>query len=329
MDSTGKNFRRFAVALSFPGEHRRFVRNVANRLAEELGSERVFFDEWYESRIRGNNADLTLMRVYRDDSDLVVPFFSEHYRKMWCQIEWRAIRAVLAERREDNAVLPVHIDGTRIEGWETVDLGIRKGRKTGRQVADEILEFYRQRRPVEPLEVAGRVIPFETVGESAETHPLRPLLGPLERECARGELRDSLIAPIVISGLSQEGNLELQQGFRPDWLVAGIRLSDEYFVRVHGSAGHRDWQRDFPQTVMPILVCIASSLKRSADAHALVIHLCDAVATRLRISLLWPEDPDEFNDLTNGIYAACLRATCLDDDGVLVALKGLKVVGPE
>ena len=43
--------RRFAIALSFPGEHRRFVRNVAERLAQVLGKSRVFFDEWHAAEI--------------------------------------------------------------------------------------------------------------------------------------------------------------------------------------------------------------------------------------------------------------------------------------
>jgi hypothetical protein len=120
--------RRFAIALSFPGEHRRLVRNVAKRLAEEFKQERVFFDEWDQSELHGTDAELKLRQIYRDDSELVVPFFSEHYKGTWCQIEWRAIRAVLADRSKDNAVVPVRIDGTRIEGWEDIDLGIRKGR---------------------------------------------------------------------------------------------------------------------------------------------------------------------------------------------------------
>ncbi len=51
--STPGSARRFAIAVSFPGEHRRFVRNVVNRLAEELGKERIFFDEWYEAELLG------------------------------------------------------------------------------------------------------------------------------------------------------------------------------------------------------------------------------------------------------------------------------------
>lgn len=138
--------RRFAVALSFPGQHRLFVRNVANSLAESLGRKRVFYDEWYQAELRGSGADLKLKRIYSEDAELVVPFFSQHYSKMWCQIEWHSIRAVLAQRRQDDAVVPIHLDKTQIDGWEIIDFGIiRKARQSGTQIADELLEVYKER----------------------------------------------------------------------------------------------------------------------------------------------------------------------------------------
>ena len=138
--------KRFAVAVSFPGEHRRFVRNVVDRLAEVLGQDRVFYDEWYQAELLGLDGDLKLRRYYREESELVVPFFSEHYRKDWCQIEWSAIRAMLKHRRADDAVIPVQMDGTQIEGWEDIDFAIRKGRLSGKQVADLILAAWRLRQ---------------------------------------------------------------------------------------------------------------------------------------------------------------------------------------
>jgi hypothetical protein len=47
--------RRFAIALSFPGEHRDYVREVAEALStafenDEVGRDRVFYDAWRESR---------------------------------------------------------------------------------------------------------------------------------------------------------------------------------------------------------------------------------------------------------------------------------------
>jgi len=142
--------RRFAVAVSFPGEHRRFVLNVVSRLAEQLGRDRVFYDEWYEAELVGLDGDLKLRRYYREQSEVVVPFFSEHYAKDWCQIEWSAIRAMLKERRKEDAVIPVEMDGTRVDGWEAIDFAIRRGRRSARAIADLILAAYRQRHPEQP-----------------------------------------------------------------------------------------------------------------------------------------------------------------------------------
>lgn len=46
-----------------------------------LGRERVFYDERYQAELPGLDGDLKLRRYYREQSELVVPFFSEHYRK--------------------------------------------------------------------------------------------------------------------------------------------------------------------------------------------------------------------------------------------------------
>jgi len=136
--------KRFAIAVSFPGEHRRFVKNVVTRLAQHLGRERVFFDDWYQPELLGLDADIKLKNIYRDQSELVVPFFSEYYEKDWCQIEWSAIRVILKARRKD-AVVPVQIDGTKVDGWEEIDFAIRKGNRTGKQVADLIFDAYQHR----------------------------------------------------------------------------------------------------------------------------------------------------------------------------------------
>ena len=329
MNADDSHARRFAVALSFPGEHRRFVRSVARRLADELDRDRVFFDEWYAAELHGSDADLKLRRIYREESELIVPFFSEHYTKMWCGIEWSAIRTVLAERKRDNAVVPVHIDGTRIEGWETIDLGIRKGHKTGRQIAQAILEIYRLRRPpIESGEIAGRIVPYETIHSGVQPPPHRRLLRELERSLATGELQDSELGPHVLAALREEANLELIEPFDTKWITVGVRTADYYFRLIRQSAGIRDWQRDFPQTATPILVGVAHTLMRSPDAQAVVIRLCEIVAQRLRLILVWPDDADEVNDLKNLIYRECLESREAESDSVLVALRGLKVIGP-
>lgn len=141
MAAESSQSRRFAIAVSFPGEHRRFVKNVVDRLAEILGRERVFYDEWYEAELAGLDGDLKLRTYYREQSEMVVPFFSQHYQKDWCQIEWSSIRAMLKSRRKENAaVIPIELDDTKVEGWEDIDFAIRKKNRTGRQIADLIIE---------------------------------------------------------------------------------------------------------------------------------------------------------------------------------------------
>ncbi|WP_089726247.1 COR domain-containing protein [Candidatus Thiosymbion oneisti] len=134
----------FAIAVSFPGEDRPFVLKIVEHLAKALGRDRVFYDEWYEARLLGSGGDLKLQDFY-ERAELVIPFFSEHYTKPWCSLEWETIRGILLNRREDDAVIPVHLDDTEIPGWSAVSFGIKpKGRST-EEIAHLILEAYRLR----------------------------------------------------------------------------------------------------------------------------------------------------------------------------------------
>ena len=51
---------RFEVAFSFAGPHRDKERAIAELVAAKLGSERVFFDEWFEHKILGSDMDVLL-----------------------------------------------------------------------------------------------------------------------------------------------------------------------------------------------------------------------------------------------------------------------------
>src|ERR1039457_2127767 len=84
---------RFDVAFSFAGPHRDKVRAVAELVAKRLGKERVFFDEWYEYEILGDDMDVLLQRFYHKQSLFVLADLSEDYTgRPWCQAEARAIR---------------------------------------------------------------------------------------------------------------------------------------------------------------------------------------------------------------------------------------------
>ena len=135
----------FAIAVSFPGEHRPFVLEIVEHLAKELGRERIFYDEWYEARLLGTGGDLKLQECYKQ-AKLVIPFFSEHYAKPWCAMEWDTIRGILLNRRQDDAVIPVHLDDTEILGWSEVNFGIKPKGRSAEEIASLILEAYRDRQ---------------------------------------------------------------------------------------------------------------------------------------------------------------------------------------
>jgi hypothetical protein len=138
---------RFSVALSFPGEDREFVQQVAQALAHALTRERVFYDTWYEAELLGTGGDLKLQAMYKQ-ADLVVPFFSKHYEKPWCSVEWDVIREILLLRRKDDAVIPVHLDDTKVPGWSEVNFGIRLRGRSPKLIADVILQALAKRSPL-------------------------------------------------------------------------------------------------------------------------------------------------------------------------------------
>lgn len=67
--------KRFQVALSFPGEHRDYVSQVAEVLKQSLGKDKVFYDQWYAAELARPNMDVLLQSFYHDHSELLVPFY--------------------------------------------------------------------------------------------------------------------------------------------------------------------------------------------------------------------------------------------------------------
>src|SRR5262245_55367862 len=86
---------KFLVAFSFAGEQRDLVRSIAEAVETRLGKGTIFFDEWFEYYIAGDDADLRLQDVYSRRAFLVVPCISAPYgNKSWTQAEHKAIRGL-------------------------------------------------------------------------------------------------------------------------------------------------------------------------------------------------------------------------------------------
>lgn len=107
----------FDVALSFPGEERGLVEAVAQRLEHAIGPDRYFYDSNYVAQLARPNLDVLLQEIYRHRSKLVVVFIGQAYQaKDWCGIEWRAIREIIAERRELGRLMFVRVDDGEVDG---------------------------------------------------------------------------------------------------------------------------------------------------------------------------------------------------------------------
>jgi serine protease AprX len=122
-DPRKKDFgdKRFAVALSFPGEHRDYVKLVLWELRRTVPRGKIFYDRYLESELAGPNLSARLQRLYHDDSELIVVFISAKYEsKEWCGLEWRAIQDIIKKRR-DEEVMPMRFDDTDVPGLFSID----------------------------------------------------------------------------------------------------------------------------------------------------------------------------------------------------------------
>ena len=140
--------RRFAVALSFPGEHRELVGKVAQELSSALGESRVFYDEFHKAELACPNLDLRLQGIYKDDSDLIVVLVcGEYQEKDWCGVEWRAIRELVKNRsRPDEDVMYLRLDAKPLDGLLSIDGYLDVSEMKPREITDSIMKRWSVKR---------------------------------------------------------------------------------------------------------------------------------------------------------------------------------------
>jgi hypothetical protein len=90
----------------------------------------VFYDRWYEAELARLGLDVYLQSIYHDQAELIVVFFCTEYEtKEWCGLEWRAIRDLIKQKK-DETIMPISLDGSRITGLFGIDGCVdAKGRK--------------------------------------------------------------------------------------------------------------------------------------------------------------------------------------------------------
>ena len=126
----------FQVALSFAGEQRDYVINVAKALVARHIA--VFYDEFQANALWGKDGAEHFHQVYANDAQYVVMFISAEYvAKSWTRHERRL---AISRQMKDDAeyILPVRFDDAEVPGLPDTLQYLNADRYTPAQLAVEI-----------------------------------------------------------------------------------------------------------------------------------------------------------------------------------------------
>ena len=139
MKNTSENrIYKYDIALSFAGEDREYVEQVAI-LLKRFGV-KVFYDKFEESNLWGKNLLDYLNEIYKDKARFTVMFISEHYRdKVWTNHERKSIQE-RAFRESSEYILPARFDDTEIPGLYSTVSYINLCEKTPHEFVNIILQ---------------------------------------------------------------------------------------------------------------------------------------------------------------------------------------------
>lgn len=119
--SNNRTMKNFKVALTFAGENRGFVEQVAVDLEVKLGKGNIFYDNFFQAELARMDLDIFLQDIYHNKSDFIVVFLSEDYeKKEWCGLEWRSIRDLI-KKKQSNKIILVKLSDFNLEGIFSID----------------------------------------------------------------------------------------------------------------------------------------------------------------------------------------------------------------
>lgn len=157
----------FDIALSFAGEDRSYVDQVANTL--KLKGVSVFYDKFEEANLWGKNLYEYLSDIYRNKAFYTIMFVSEHYnKKLWTNHERQAMQS-RAFQENHEYILPAKFDETEIPGLLPTIGYISLSDKTPLDFCDIVFK---------KLVLGGRTIPSEQVRTSLSALTKIPKIDP-------------------------------------------------------------------------------------------------------------------------------------------------------
>lgn len=145
----------FDIALSFAGEDREYVDQVARILREKGIS--VFYDRFEEANLWGKNLYDYLSDIYRNKALYTIMFVSENYnRKLWANHERQAMQSTAFQENQEY-ILPARFDETEIPGLLPTIGYISLNNKSPEEFAEIICK---------KLILSGRTVPSENIRKS-------------------------------------------------------------------------------------------------------------------------------------------------------------------
>lgn len=158
---------KFDIALSFAGEQREYVDQVANILNQKGIS--TFYDKFEEANLWGKNLYDYLTDVYMNQARYTIMFISEDYSsKLWTDHERQSMQA-RAFQESSEYVLPAKFDDTEIKGVLPTTVYINLQDKT----PEEFVSIIEKK-----LIYSGGTIPSENIRSALSTIITIPKIDP-------------------------------------------------------------------------------------------------------------------------------------------------------
>ena len=132
--------KRFRIALTFAGENRKLVEEIAQILATLFGRDSILYDKFHQAEFARPDLASHLPNLYKNESDLVVLVFCDDYEnKQWCKLEWRAIYSLIMNMK-DQVIMLMRFNRLEPVGLHGLAGLIELGGLSAFQVAGLILE---------------------------------------------------------------------------------------------------------------------------------------------------------------------------------------------
>lgn len=184
----------FEIALSFAGEDREYVDQVANLLRES--GVKVFYDVFEEATLWGKNLYEYLSDVYQNKAIYTIMFISESYaRKLWTNHERQAMQARAFQEHQEY-ILPARFDQTPIPGvLPTIGYISLTGR-----TPQEFVKIIHTK-----LVSSGRTIPSESIRRAVFSVANLPRTDPLNATVSLVSTSGQPVAGASITAIADNG----------------------------------------------------------------------------------------------------------------------------